>query len=38
MKLFISHSLAPTDLQVATLLGRTAKAKGMVVEFSQHQA
>ena len=38
MKLFISHSLTPTDLQVATLLGRTARAKGFVVESSQHQA
>jgi len=38
MRLFISHSLAPTDLQVAVLLSRQAHAKGIVVETSQHQA
>jgi len=38
MRLFISHSLAPTDLQVAVLLSRQAQAKGIVVETSQHQA
>jgi len=38
MKLFISHSLAPTDWQVATLLSRQAQGKGMAVESSQHQA
>lgn len=38
MKLFISHSLAPTDLQVALLLNRQAQAKGIIVESSQHQA
>jgi len=38
MKVFISHSLAPTDLQVAILLTRQAEAKGILVESSQHQA
>jgi len=38
MRLFISHSLAPTDLNVAVLLSRQAQAKGIVVETSQHQA
>lgn len=36
MKLFISHSLAPTDVQVALLLKRQAQAKGIEVESSQH--
>ena len=38
MRLFISHSLAPTDLHVAVLLGRQAQAKGIVIDTSQHQA
>jgi TIR domain len=38
MKLFISHSLAPTDLQVAALLNRQAQAKGISVDSSQHHA
>lgn len=37
MKLFLSHSLSPTDLQVASLLARQAQNKGIAVEFSQHQ-
>lgn len=37
MKLYISHSLAPTDTQVAVLLSRQAQAKGISVESSQHQ-
>ena|SRR6266446_5072685 len=38
MRLFISHSLTPTDLTVAVLLSRQAQAKGISVETSQHQA
>lgn len=38
MRLFISHSLAPTDLHVGVLLSRQAQAKGILVETSQHQA
>lgn len=37
MKLFISHSLSPTDWQVATLLSRQAQSKEIAVESSQHQ-
>lgn len=36
MKLFISHSLAPTDVQVAVLLKNQAQAKGISVESPQH--
>src|SRR5260221_11913627 len=38
MKLFVSHSLAATDLQVAILLNRQAQSKGITVESSQHHA
>lgn len=38
MKLFISHSLAPTDVQVAFLLRRQAQAKNIEVESPQHSA
>jgi nucleoside 2-deoxyribosyltransferase len=37
MKLYISHSLTPTDTQVAVLLSRQAQAKGISVESSRHQ-
>jgi hypothetical protein len=37
MKVYLSYSLSPTDLHIASLLARQAQAKGLEVETSQHQ-
>ncbi|MDQ3802720.1 MAG: toll/interleukin-1 receptor domain-containing protein [Acidobacteriota bacterium] len=38
MKIYVSYSLAPTDLYIASMLARQAQAKGVVVETAQHIA
>jgi hypothetical protein len=35
MKIYLSYSLAPTDMHIASLLFRQAQAKGIVVETAQ---
>lgn len=35
MKIYVSYSLAPTELHIASLLARQAQAKGIVVESGQ---
>jgi hypothetical protein len=38
MKIYVSYSLAPTDLHIATLLARQAQAKGIDVQTAQQIA
>lgn len=38
IKIFLSYSLAPTDMYIAGLLSRQAEAKGIVVETAQRVA
>jgi hypothetical protein len=35
MKIYLSYSLAPTDMHIASLLSRQAEARGIVVETAQ---
>jgi len=35
MKIYLSYSLAPTDMHIASLLSRQAEARGIVVETTQ---
>lgn len=38
MRIFLSYSLAPTDMYIASLLSKQAQAKGIVVETAQQIA
>lgn len=38
MKIYLSYSLSPTDLHIASMLARQAQAKGMIVETAQQIA